>query len=287
MSLRSPNLLSANAALLSEFSQPVLTLKSASKDVVEDANHRYPAFRKLSLSIFPGEKLAFFAVNASEARSLISCLSGVETLDGGVLDQNASVSWPLGSNESFSNKLSGYMNAKFAAEVYGAPSRIREDLNLIQDLAGVSDEIFHKPLSSWPGHSKDALKLAVSLAFEFDVVTIGRISGWDYRSVHPRAVRMRCLFEERIKGRTLVMCGNGQGQMALDYCEEGLALVGGSLVYRGDPEVCLELVKEESKKQKQKRRSRVKARIASLLEEGQEDLEDNSEEPTAFDDAIR
>jgi ABC-type polysaccharide/polyol phosphate transport system ATPase subunit len=135
----------------------------------------------------------------------------------------------------------------------------------------VPDEIFHRPLSVWPGHSKEALKLAVSLAFEFDVIMVGRISNWDHRGVHPRAVRTRRLFEERISGRTLVMCGNGQSQFALDYCDEGLVLVGGSMIYRGDPEVCLELVKEESKIQKQKRRARVNARIATLLEAEQQD----------------
>jgi ABC-type multidrug transport system ATPase subunit len=67
------------------------------------------------------------------------------------------------------------------------------------------------------------------------------------------------------------MCGNGQSQFALDYCDEGLVLVGGSMIYRGDPEVCLELVKEESKIQKQKRRARVNARIATLLEAEQQD----------------
>jgi ABC-type polysaccharide/polyol phosphate transport system ATPase subunit len=271
MVLRSAHGLSANPVSSSSSLQPVLELKAASKDVVEGANHRYPAFRNLSLSVFPGERLAVFAVNGSETKALISCLSGVEPLDGGTLELAASVSWPLGTNEAFSNKLSGYINARFAAEVYSSPSRIESDLALIKELSGVPDEIFHRPLSAWPGHSKEALKLAVSLAFEFDVIMVGRISNWDHRGVHPRAVRIRRLFEERISGRTLVMCGNGQSQFALDYCDEGLVLVGGSLIYRGDPEVCLELVKEESKMQKQKRRARVNARIANLLEAEQQD----------------
>jgi ABC-type polysaccharide/polyol phosphate transport system ATPase subunit len=268
---RSAQALSAHLASPSPVTQPVLELKSASKDVVEGVNHRYSAFRNLSLSISPGERLAVFAVNASEAKALIACLSGVEPLDSGILEQRASVSWPMGTNDAFSNKLSGYINARFAAEVYSASARIEEDLTLIRELSGVPDEVFYSPLSDWPSHSKDALKLAVSLAFEFDVITVGRIGNWDHRSVHPRAVRMRRLFEERISGRTLVMCGNGQSQFALDYCDEGLVLVGGSVIYRGDPEVCLELVKEESKMQKQKRRARVNARIASLLESTQQD----------------
>jgi len=278
--------LSANPELPSPSPQPVLELKAASKDVVEGVNHRYSAFRNLSLSVLPGEKLAVFAVNGSEAKALISCLSGVEPLDGGTLDQSASVSWPLGANEAFSNKLSGYVNARFAAEVYSLPAQIEENLELIKELSGVADELFHRPLSAWPGHSKDALKLAVSLAFEFDVIMVGRISNWDHRGVHPRAVRMRRLFEERISGRTLVMCGNGQSQFAIDYCHEGIVLVGGSIIYRGDPEVCLELVKEESKMQKQKRRARVNARIASLLEAAQQDTDDDQYASLAADEVI-
>jgi ABC-type polysaccharide/polyol phosphate transport system ATPase subunit len=286
MVLRSAHGLSANPESPSPSPQPVLELKAASKDVVEGVNHRYPAFRNLSLSVFPGERLAVFAVNGSEAKALISCLSGVEPLDGGTLNQTASVSWPLGANEAFSNKLSGYINARFAAEVYSSPAQIEENLELIRELSGVTEEVFRRPLSAWPGHSKDALKLAVSLAFEFDVIMVGRISNWDHRGVHPRAVRMRRLFEERISGRTLVMCGNGQSQLAIDYCHEGIVLVGGSLIYRGDPEVCLELVKEESKIQKQRRRARVNARIASLLEAAQQDTDDDQDVSLAADEVI-
>jgi ABC-type polysaccharide/polyol phosphate transport system ATPase subunit len=277
--------LSANPVSPSPSLQPVLELKAASKDVVEGVNHRYPAFRNFSLSVFPGERLAVFAVNGSEAKALIACLSGVEPLDGGTLVQNASVSWPVGTNEAFSNKLSGYINARFAAEIYGSPAQIDDNLVLIRDLSGVTDDLFHRPLSAWPSHSKDALKLAVSLAFEFDVIMVGRISNWDHRGVHPRSVRLRRLFEERISGRTLVMCGNGQSQLALDYCDEGIVLVGGSVIYRGDPEVCLELVKEEARMQKQKRRARVNARIASLLEAAQQS-DDDQDASLVADDVI-
>ena len=112
------------------------------------------------------------------------------------------------------------------------------------------------------------LKLAVSLAFEFDVLAVGRISGWDFRAIHPDSVRIRELFERRIEGRTLVMAATGQNKLALEYCDEGVALVDGSLLYRGDPEVCLELVKEEAQRLKQERRRRVNARVQRLLGQG-------------------
>jgi ABC-type polysaccharide/polyol phosphate transport system ATPase subunit len=279
MALRSTDALSAPTQAKASAQEPVIVLKSASKDVVEGANHRYPAFRNLSLTIGRGERIGVFSLNAAESRTLIACLSGVEPLDAGRLEQHASVSWPLGSNDAFSGKLSGYINARFAAEVYSSSGRIEDDLVLIRDLAGIDDDLFHKPLSEWPGQAKDSLKLALSLAFEFDVTMVGRVGNWDHRAIHPRAVRLRRLFEERIAGRTLVIAGNGQQALALDYCDQGLALLEGDIVYRGDPEVCLELINEVANRKKQERRARVKARISSLLEaEREEGVDDAADE---------
>jgi ABC-type polysaccharide/polyol phosphate transport system ATPase subunit len=147
-------------------------------------------------------------------------------------------------------------------------------MRLIQEIVRVDDTVFHKPIGDWPSSLKDLFKLAVSLAFDFDVITVGRINCWDHRALHPHAVRIRKLFEQRIDGRTLIVSANGQNSFAIDYCDEGLAIVNGDLAYRGDPEVCLELVKEESRRQKQERRQRVNSRIAQLLE--QEEAEDDS-----------
>ncbi|QVL53522.1 MAG: ABC transporter ATP-binding protein [Cyanobium sp. M30B3] len=256
---------------------PILALHDASKDVVEGANQSYPAFRNLSLQIFPGERLAVFAVNGPESRALVACLSGVESLDSGVLVQEGSVSWPLGTNEAFSNKLSGYVNARFAAEVYSLPGEIDANLRLIRELSGLTDKLFHQPLSDLPAAMKDALKLAVSMVFDFDVLAVSRLKGWDHRSIDPQAVRIRECFERRIDGRTLVMSANGQNTLALDYCDEGLALVNGKLVYRGDPEVCLHLVKEESKRLKAERRESLRRRLATIIA-ARDDSSDDEED---------
>lgn len=255
--------------------EPILALRDASRLVVEGVNHSYPAFRRLSLAVYPGERLGVFGVNGTEARTLVGCLSGVEPLDSGTLEQQGSVSWPLGTNDAFSGKLSGYVNARFAAEVYSNPGQIEEDLKLIQELAAVPDEVYHEPLGDWPSALKDSLKLAVSLAFDFDVITVGRISGWNHRHLHPHSVKIRECFERRIDGRTLLIAANGQNRLALDYCDEGLVLFNGDIIYRGDPKVCLELMKEETRRQKQLRRERVNQRIAELTGDAAADEDDD------------
>lgn len=247
---------------------PLLELCNASKAVVQGVQQVSIAFKNLSLRVSEGERLGVFSVNGFEAKALIGCLSGVEPLDSGTLEQRATVSWPLGTNDAFSSKLSGYVNARFAAEVYSQSAGIEDDLRLIQDLAGVDDHVYHQPLGDWSGDQKDALKLAVSLAFDFDVIAVGRISGWDHRDAHPQAARIRQFFERRIEGRAMVMCGSGQKGMVLDYCDEAIALVNGDIVFRGDPECCRELVKEESRRQ----RAEVRRETSDLLAAMNEDL---------------
>ena len=248
--------------------QPVIELREASKRLSAGVKEVKTAFTNLSLTVNRGDRLGLFGVNGYESTTLLDCLCGVDQLDAGAMEQYASVSWPVGSNEAFSSKLSGFSNARFAAEIYSQPGCIEGDLRFIQELACLPDVVFHKPISTWEGSQKNLLKLAVSLAFEFDVLAVGKINAWDFRSVEPESLRIRELFERRIEGRTMVMAAAGQNKLALEYCDEGLALVDGVLVYRGDPEVCLQLVKEESQRQKNERRDRVNARIQRLIEQG-------------------
>ena len=258
-------------------SKPIIRLHDASKKVIQGVNEVYNAFEGLTFDVYSGERLGIFAVNALEGKTLLHCLSGVEPLDSGALEHQGSVSWPLGSNDAFHGKLSGYMNARFAAEIYSRPGQIDEDLVLIQELSGANDYLYHKPLGDWPNEKKDALRLAVSLAFKFDVITVGRITCWDHQAIHPLSVRIRNCFEQLIEKRTLILCANGQHKLAMDYCEEGFVLLNSEIVYRGDPEVCMEMVKEESKRQRQERRERVGKRIAKLLsseEENEFDIDD-------------
>ncbi len=249
----------------------VIEMRRASKRLPAGVNEVKKAFTDISLSVNHGHRLGLFSVNNYEAQTLLECLAGVEKPDKGLVLHHATVSWPVGTNQAFHNKLSGYANARFAAEIYSQPGRIEADLRLIQELTGADDATFHEPMAAWQSQMKKALELAVSLAFEFDVMAVGKINSWNHKSIHPRSLRIRELFERRIDGRTLVMAAPGQNKLALDFCDEGLAIVDGRLLYRGDPEICLELVKEENRRLKYERRQLEEADIARLLQEHEDD----------------
>lgn len=268
----------------------VIEARQASKLLPHGVATFRKAFVDINLKVHRGQRVALFSVNAYEARSLLECLSGVDQPDHGSVVQHGSVSWPVGTNQAFHKKLSGYMNARFAAEIYSQPGCIDDDLRLIQDLIEADDFTFHEPLGNWKAAMRKSLELAVSLAFEFDVTAVGKISGWDHRALHPASVRFRKLFEQRIAGRTLLVAAPGQNRFALDYCDEGVVIFEGRLAYRGDPEVCLEMVREEDQRLKTERRQRVNARVARLLAEGdaegdEEDLESDDLDPDGLDES--
>lgn len=257
---------------------PIVKLHLVSKVLQLNVSQSRTVFSDLSLAINRGDRLAIFSVDPEDAASLVQCISGVELPDRGSVEHYGSSSWPIGTNQAFSGRLSGYANARFAAEIYSQPGCIETDLRLIQELTQVEDVVFHQPLSTWSGAMRESLRLAVSLAFDFDIISVAKISNWDFRSVHPHAMRIREIFEQRIDGRTLVMAAPGQNKLALEYCDEGVVLLDGSLTYRGDPEVCLELVKEVGKQRKLERRAQMKAHAQELLRQSQFSADEESDD---------
>lgn len=262
----------------------MIQARQASKLLPYGVTDLRKAFVDLNLELHHGERIALFSVNAYEARTLLDCLAGVDKPDQGEVLHHGSVSWPVGTNEAFHKKLSGYSNARFAAEVYSQSGRIDDDLAMIQELIGADDATFHRPMTAWTAPMRKLMELAVPLVFEFDVTVVGKINNWNHRAVHPASVRIRELFEQRIDGRSLVVAAPGQHKLALDFCDEGLVILDGHVAYRGDVEVCIELVKEENQRQKYERRQRVNKRIARLLDSTDDFDEEELDDEADFED---
>lgn len=223
---------------------PLAELRQASKKVSQSPTSTITAFRNISFRVNPGDRIGIFSVSNIESIAFVNCLAGVTPLDGGKLIHNCSVSWPLGTNESLDSKLSGYANALFAADLYSVAGEQAQDLTLIQELTGLDSEQFHRPVSTYKGLEKDRLRLAISLAFPFDLYTVSKISGWSLKDKGIVARRIRRFLNQRLSQGTIVMTAAGQPALVLRYCDQGVVIMDQSIVYRGDPEVCLEMIKD-------------------------------------------
>lgn len=240
-------------------SPPLAELCRASKKVSQGPTATITAFRNLSYQVNEGDRVAVFSVTNAESIAFVNCLAGVIPLDAGKLVHRCNVSWPLGTNESLDNKLSGYANALFAADLYSVAGQQSQDVALIQELTGLGSEQFHQPISTYKGFDKDRLRLAISLAFPFDLYTVGKIGGWNLKDRGIVARRIRRFLNQRLADTTFVMTAAGQQALALRYCNHGIVIMDQSIVYSGDPEVCLEITRD-------RRRSLREEQQASLVD---------------------
>lgn len=267
----------------------MIQARQASKLLPHGVADTRKAFIDINLDLHHGERLALFSANAYEARTLLDCLAGIDKPDQGEVMHHGSVSWPVGSNQGFHKKLSGYSNARFCAEVYSKPGCIDEDIGLIQELIGADNPTFHEPISSWKPPMRKLMELAIPLVFEFDVTLVGKINYWNHRASHPASLRLRKLFEQRIDGRSLIVAAPGQHNLAMDYCDQGIVIIDGKYAYRGDTEVCLELIEEHSQFKRAQRRQAADEIINRLLqgsdESDESQLDDFNEE--VVDESVR
>lgn len=225
--------------------EPLLELQSATKYLSDQAtNSLRPIIKDLSLVVNPGDRIGLFSAENIDSLTLINCLAGLSPLDNGRLIQNGSISWPLGSNEALDARLSGFANAQFAVELYGKPGSSAEELELIRELCCFSREQFHQPFGSYRGLEKDHFRLALSLAFDFDCYLLGRISCWKQKTKDQKSPTVLRYMRQKLDGKTLVISSANQAVFAFRYCTTGLAFIDGKIVYSGDPEVCLEIIRE-------------------------------------------
>ncbi|MFM9110504.1 MAG: hypothetical protein ACKOPN_07950 [Prochlorococcaceae cyanobacterium] len=198
-------------------------------------------FHNLSLSLAAGERLAIFAATNNETNHLFRCLAGIDTPDSGVIRQHGSLSWPTGMNGTFSGKLPGYENVRFALEIYGRTGRMAHDLALVEELAGIERERLMDPLGTYPGELKNRIAMALPLAVDFDAYLIAKLPGADFEAMNARAQRILELFQQERPQAGLLVAGTFLWPFPQQVCREGIALIDGQIAYRGDLEECRRL----------------------------------------------
>jgi ABC-type polysaccharide/polyol phosphate transport system ATPase subunit len=250
----------------------VVTLKAISRRIQEPGKPAQVLFRELSLNLYAGERLAVFSTTNRESAHLLRCVSGVDTPDHGGVHQYGTVSWPVGTDGAFSSKLSGYENVRFALAIYGQPGNMARELQVVEALSGIDRKRLHDPLSSFSGGQKTRLAMAIALALRFDLYPIAKLPGIDVMMPSSQGAILLERLHGDLKDAALLIAGNDLWPVAETLCQEGLVLVNGSIIFRGDLEVCRLMVQEE------RERLREEERQALLAGNGLSAAEDQSAE---------
>lgn len=227
--------------------KPVLELKQATKSYPGAANavaadEPTLLLDDVSLKVYPGDRIGVFSARNMESIALINCLAGIASLDQGELIHHASVSWPVGANEALDHKLSGYANARFAVEIYEKPENHQVKIELIRELAELSNDQFHSAIASYSAKQLQTYRLALSLAFDFDCYLIGRVGDdWKQKGERRKPAPIFAYMRQRLEGKTLLISSAKQAILALRYCTSGIALIDGKIAHCGEPRDCLEM----------------------------------------------
>lgn len=254
-----------------------------SKRVSPGGSRTLTVLDNISLTIDAGSKIALFAASVETSRAFLSCLAGHEMINSGELLVGGSTSWLIGSRMPLMPVLTGRANAEFLVSVYGVYEDDEREVEFIRKLCDLGNS-FDEPLEKYTSGMKDRLKLALSLAFQFNVYPVMRWDGWNCRADVPFMNQVRHLVDRRLEGRTLVAEASNSQSFALDYCNEGIVLKDGAIIYRGSLDDCAELAKETRAARKERSLSRHLRQHSDVEEDLQGTMDDLLEAPN-FDES--
>jgi len=202
-----------------------------------------PLVQNLSWCIRAGQRWVLFCDEQPAATALLRCIAGLQQPQQGKVEILGHVSWPLGQVAGLSPRLSALENSVVLAGIYGDGGQNAQVLEQIRKLVGLEVGPWRQPLKQLPALTKTKLRLALSLAFDFDLYVL------DPAAIRPlvRASEWSELWQQRLEKRCLrrALVTMAASQLRLDdSCRRGLVLKQGSVVTRGSLSMCREAAQQ-------------------------------------------
>lgn len=186
---------------------------------------RKNVFRNFNLTIPRGLNLGVIGPNGSGKSTLLGILAGGINPDTGKIQRNMSVSWPIGYGGGVSNNLTGIVNCRFLARLYGKdPNKIIDFVREFSELG----EYMSWPVKTYSSGMRGRLNFALSMAIDFDCTLVDEGMGAGDQFFRAKA---DALIEERRKRSSFVMVTHNLSEVVA-HCDQVLVL-GGPI-----PELC-------------------------------------------------
>ena len=186
---------------------------------------RRTVFRNFNLLIPKGLNLGVIGANGAGKSTLLSLLAGGLHPDSGKIRRNMSVSWPIGYGGGVSLNVSGIVNCRFLARLYGKdPQQI---VDFVTDFTELG-EYMTWPVKTYSSGMRSRLNFALSMAIDFDCTLVDEGMGAGDQFFRTKA---EALIEERRKRSSFVLVTHNLPEVVAQ-CDKVLVL-GGS-----EPELC-------------------------------------------------
>ena len=182
-------------------------------------------FKNFNLIIPKGVNLGVIGPNGAGKTTLLSILAGGMHPDSGRVIRNMSVSWPVGFGGGVSPNLTGIVNCRFIARLYGKdPEAVVRYVTEFTELG----EYMEWPVKTYSSGMRGRLTFALSMAIDFDCTLVDEAMGAGDQFFRTKT---EALINERRKRSSFVMVTHNLGEVTR-MCDKVLVLGG------PQPELC-------------------------------------------------
>jgi capsular polysaccharide transport system ATP-binding protein len=180
---------------------------------------RRTVFKNFSLTIPKGLNLGVIGPNGSGKSTLLSIIAGQLHPDVGRVVRNMSVSWPVGYSGAASPNLTGTLNCRFIARLYGKdPDEITQFVAELSEL----QEYMDWPVKTYSSGMRGRLNFALSMAIDFDCLLVDEGLGAGDQFFREKA---ESAIAERRKRASLLYVTHNLGEV-IKLCDRVLVLGG-------------------------------------------------------------
>lgn len=180
---------------------------------------RKTVFRDFSLTIPKGLNLGVIGANGTGKSTLLSMIAGSVHPDSGRIKRDMTVSWPIGYGGGVSVGLTGIVNCRFLARLYGRdPEHI---VRFVTDFSELGDYM-QWPVKTYSSGMRSRLNFALSMAIDFDCTLVDEGMGAGDQFFRAKA---EAAIERRRKVSSVVLVTHNL-QEVIRLCDRVLVLGG-------------------------------------------------------------
>ena len=180
---------------------------------------RRTVFKNFNLTIPKGVNLGVIGPNGAGKSTLLSIVAGQLHPDNGRVVRNMSVSWPVGYGGAAAANLTGTLNCRFIARLYGKDPD--EVTRFVADLSELQ-EYMDWPVKTYSSGMRGRLNFALSMAIDFDCLLVDEGLGAGDQFFREKA---EAAIAERRKRASLLYVSHNL-QEVVKLCDRVLVLGG-------------------------------------------------------------
>ncbi|MDO5052057.1 MAG: ABC transporter ATP-binding protein [Pseudoclavibacter sp.] len=199
------------------------------------------ALRDLSIDIRAGQTIGLIGPNGAGKSTLLKMIGGIIQPSSGQVRRRGRMAALLELGAGFHEDLTGRENVYLNASILGlSKEQIDEYFQDIHEFSGIGDFI-DTQVKFYSSGMYVRLAFAVAVHVNPDLLLVDEVL-----AVGDEAFQRKCLDKIRLlqeEGRTIVLVTHSLGQVT-DLCTRALVIGGGNVVFDGDPEEAVEILRQ-------------------------------------------